>query len=357
LSSSPADTANRHDPILRVEGLAKHYPMVGGALRRRSTETLRALDGVSFELERGTTLAIVGESGCGKSTLALTLARLLEPTAGRAFFDGSDIAAMRGDELRAFRRQVQIVFQDPFESLNPTMTVAQIVSEPFAIHKGTVPRGEWRTRVSELLELVGLRRDQIDRLPSQFSGGQRQRIGIARAIALNPAMLICDEPVSALDVSVQAQVINLLQDIQERLGLTYIFISHDLGVVRHIADHVAVMYLGRIVEYGSVDDVFERAQHPYTRALVSSAPAARFAVDRPERILLSGEVPSPTRIPVGCSFATRCWQATDLCREVEPVLAAPTAAGHVSACHYPRLVAETDQQIVDVPQPTSNGEL
>jgi oligopeptide/dipeptide ABC transporter ATP-binding protein len=297
--------------------LVKHYPIISGVVRRKQTGALRALDGVSFELRAGRTLGVVGESGCGKSTLARTLLRLVEPTAGHAYFRGDDIFAMSKHELRAFRRSVQVVLQDPFESLNPRMTVGQIVAEPWVIHSGIVAKPQRRRRVGELLEMVGLQPDFIDRFPGQFSGGQRQRIGIARALALNPDLIICDEPVSALDVSVQAQVVNLLQDIQKEFNLAYIFIAHDLGVVRHIADDVGVMYLGKMVEYGTDKQ------------------------NRAARIMLVGDVPSPANPPSGCSFRTRCSYAQEVCSTATPALEAHDSDGHRTACHFAdRLVSQ-----------------
>jgi len=325
--------ASVDEPLLRVEGLVKHYPIVSGAVRKKNTGALRAVDGVSFELRRGESLGLVGESGCGKSTLSQTLLRLVEPTAGHAYYRGRDIFAMSRKELKDFRRRVQIVFQDPFESLNPRMPVGRIIAEPWAIHPGIVPRSEQRKRAAELLEMVGLKPKHIDRYPEQFSGGQRQRIGVARAIALNPEIIICDEPVSALDVSVQAQVVNLLQDLQKELGLSYLFIAHDLAVVRHIADRVAVMYLGKMVEYGTESSIFERSRHPYTEALVSAVPVAKFERARRERILLVGEVPSPANPPSGCRFHTRCRYAESICQESEPELSARGVPGHEAACH------------------------
>lgn len=329
------DTLPPGEPILRVEGLVKHFPIMSGSIRKRQTGALRAVDGVGFELRPGESLGLVGESGCGKSTLAQTLLRLVEPTSGHAYYRGQDIFAMSRKELKELRRKMQIVFQDPFESLNPRMTVGQIIAEPWVIHRGIVPRSEQRKCAAALLEMVGLRPQHIDRYPAQFSGGQRQRIGVARAIALNPEVIICDEPVSALDVSVQAQVVNLLQDLQRNLGLSFIFIAHDLGVVRHIADNVAVMYLGKIVEYGTESDIFERPRHPYTEALVSAVPVAKFdRSGRRERILLIGDVPSPANPPSGCNFRTRCRYAQDVCQEVEPSLEERGIPGHESACHF-----------------------
>jgi len=322
-------------PLLKVSNLVKHYPIFTGSVRRKQTGALRAVDGVSFELHAGRTLGLVGESGCGKSTLARTLLRLVEPTSGHAYFRGRDIFAMSKDELRAFRRSVQVVLQDPFESLNPRMTVGQIISEPWVIHSGVVAKAQRRHRVGELLEMVGLRPDFIDRFPAQFSGGQRQRIGIARALALNPALIICDEPVSALDVSVQAQVVNLLQDIQKEFHLAYIFIAHDLGVVRHIADDVGVMYLGKMVEYGSEAAVFSSPRHPYTKALMSAVPVAKFGNEkRADRILLVGDLPSAANPPSGCHFRTRCSYAQDICSVAEPELESRDGGNHETACHF-----------------------
>jgi oligopeptide transport system ATP-binding protein len=329
------DKPEQEAPLLKVTDLVKHYPIISGVVRRKQTGALRALDGVSFELRAGRTLGVVGESGCGKSTLARTLLRLVEPTAGHAYFRGDDIFAMSKHELRAFRRSVQVVLQDPFESLNPRMTVGQIVAEPWVIHSGIVAKPQRRRRVGELLEMVGLQPDFIDRFPGQFSGGQRQRIGIARALALNPDLIICDEPVSALDVSVQAQVVNLLQDIQKEFNLAYIFIAHDLGVVRHIADDVGVMYLGKMVAYGTEARVFSNPQHPYTKALMSAVPVAKFDKhNRAARIMLVGDVPSPANPPSGCSFRTRCAYAQDVCSTATPALEAHDSDGHRTACHF-----------------------
>jgi oligopeptide/dipeptide ABC transporter ATP-binding protein len=323
--------------LLRVENLVKHYTVDDEVTGRRGAAVLRAVDGVSFQLAVGETLGLVGESGCGKSTLAQTLLRLVEPTSGQVYYRGQDVYSMSRQELKGFRKNVQIVFQDPFESLNPRKTVAQIIAEPWTIHPGIVPRAQWRSRAAELLELVGLQPQHLDRYPGQFSGGQRQRIGIARAVAVEPDLLICDEPVSALDVSVQAQILNLIQDIQRELGLGLIFISHDLGVVRHIADKIGVMYLGKMMEYGAEQDVFERPGHPYTEALIGSVPVSRTERDAaPPRRILEGDLPSPVNPPSGCRFRTRCWNAADICATQEPELKAPDADGrtHV-ACHFP----------------------
>ncbi|SFR93971.1 peptide/nickel transport system ATP-binding protein [Halomicrobium zhouii] len=308
------------DPLLRVEDLRKHYVDGGGLLDRvlgEEPDRVRAVDGVSFEVEQGETLGLVGESGCGKSTTGETLLRLRDPTDGAAYFDGDDVFAMDETELRDFRTRAQIVFQDPFSSLDPRMTAGQTIAEPLRIHDiGTT--AERRERAMELLERVGLSADQFDRYPHEFSGGQRQRIGIARALALEPDLIVCDEPVSALDVSVQAQVLNLLEDLQEDLGLTYLFIAHDLSVVRHISDRVAVMYLGEIVETGPVDRIFEDPRHPYTQALLESVPRAD-ASEYGRRVdALPGDVPSPRDPPAGCRFHTRCPHAREACTAEDP---------------------------------------
>ena len=324
------------DVVLRAEELVKHYPIKTGVIRR-TTGHVRAVDGVSLELRRGETLGVVGESGCGKSTLGRLLMRLEEPTSGRVSLDGVDMHASSGAAMRKMRRDIQIVFQDPYTSLNPRKTVGDIVGEPFDIHPDVVPRGGRRRRVQELLDLVGLNPEHINRYPHQFSGGQRQRIGIARGIALNPKVLICDEPVSALDVSVQAQVVNLHEKLQDELGLAYVFIAHDLSVVRHISDRVAVMYLGKIVEVGTEHEIYETPTHPYTRALLSAVPVPDpRAREVRQQIVLTGDVPSPANPPSGCRFHTRCWKATELCSREEPALVERPDGngGHASACHY-----------------------
>ena len=323
------------EPLLRVEDLVTHFPLTRGILFKRTVGHVRAVDGVTFDLSPGETLGLVGESGCGKSTVAKTVLRLVEPTSGHAWFAGEDIFAMSPGRLRRLRRELQIIFQDPYSSLNPRMTVGDIVNEAWEVHPDVVPKGERRRRLGELLERVGLDPDHRTRYPHQFSGGQRQRIGIARALALRPRVLICDEPVSALDVSVQAQVVNLLEELQEEFGFAYVFIAHDLSIVRHISDRVAVMYLGRIVEFGDEDDVYERPTHPYTQALLSAAPVpdpARRSVGN--RIRLEGDLPDPADPPSGCNFRTRCFKAQPRCAEEDPALVDRFGHGHPSACLF-----------------------
>ncbi len=320
--------------ILRAENLVKHYPIRSGVLRR-TVGHVRAVDGVSFELKAGETLGVVGESGCGKSTLGRLLMRLEEPTEGVLDFDGVDVYSQTRRNMRRVRRDIQIVFQDPYTSLNPRKTVADIIGEPFQIHTDVVPRDKRRARVQELMEMVGLNPEHVNRYAHQFSGGQRQRIGIARGIALNPKVLVCDEPVSALDVSVQAQVINVMERLQKELGLAYVFIAHDLSVVRHISDRVAVMYLGKMVEIGNENQIYERPTHPYTQALLSAVPVPDPTLrGQRQQIVLQGDLPSPANPPSGCRFRTRCWKAEDICAREVPALVDRPADPHPSACHF-----------------------
>ncbi len=315
--------------LLEAEGLVKHFP-AKYSLLGRPTSYVKAVDGVSFSIDRGETLAIVGESGCGKSTVSRLVLRLIEPDAGAIRFEGRDLLAMDANELRAFRRDAQIIFQDPYASLNPRMTVGQILTEPLALHDLVRPE-QRRGRVEELLRLVGLEPRFSRRYPHEFSGGQRQRIAIARALAVEPKLVICDEPVSALDVSIRSQILNLLRDLQERLGLAYIFVSHDLAVVKHIADRVAVMNLGRIVETADSEALFASPRHPYSRALLSAIPVPKPQARR-SRILLQGELPSALNPPAGCRFRPRCPFAVDRCQSDMPELM-PDQAGHATACH------------------------
>ncbi|MFW6187259.1 MAG: ABC transporter ATP-binding protein [Actinomycetota bacterium] len=321
-------------PLLELRELTKHFPLTQGIVFRKTVGQVRAVDGVSMTIGPGETLGLVGESGSGKSTVAKLVMALERPTAGQVLYKGRDVAAMSGRELREYRRNVQIIFQDPYSSLNPRMTVGDIVAEAWDVHPNSVARRDRSARVRELLERVGLRADYANRYPHQFSGGQRQRIGIARALALRPEVIVCDEPVSALDVSVQAQVINLLQDLQDEFGLSFLFIAHDLSVVRHLSDRVAVMYLGSVVETGERDAIYSRAAHPYTQALLSAVPVHEPALrGARERIMLSGDLPSPANPPSGCRFRTRCWKAQDICAEEAPALV-DRGQGHPSACHF-----------------------
>ncbi|UED84357.1 ABC transporter ATP-binding protein [Streptomyces profundus] len=332
----------RGEPILEVVDLVKHFPLTRGILFRRQIGAVKAVDGVSLSLYPGETLGIVGESGCGKSTVAKLLMNLESPTSGTIRYKGEDISRLSGRALKAVRRNIQMVFQDPYTSLNPRMTVGDIIGEPFEIHPEVAPKGDRRTRVRELLDVVGLNPEYINRYPHQFSGGQRQRIGIARGLALNPEIIVADEPVSALDVSVQAQVINLMERLQNEFGLSYMFIAHDLSIVRHISDRVGVMYLGRVVEIGSDEEIYRFPTHPYTQALLSAVPVPDpVASSRRERIILAGDVPSPANPPSGCHFRTRCWKAQQKCADVDPDLVVPghlraegPPVAHPSACHF-----------------------
>ena len=319
-------------PLLEVKSLVKHFELRKNSGLRKNKRIVQAVSDVSFTLERGHTLGIVGESGSGKTTVGRCLLHLIEPTSGSVIFDGNNLSTLSFEELRILRRRMQIVFQDPFASLDPKMTVGASIAEPFTVQGIS---GNHDEKVVELLQLVGLASDHAKRFPHEFSGGQRQRIGIARALALNPDLIILDEPVSALDVSIQAGIVNLFGDLQKRLGMSYVFIAHDLSVVRHIADQVAVMYLGKIVEIGAKDAVYDHPTHPYTKALLSAVPIANPTTERSrKRIMLEGDVPSPVNPPSGCRFRTRCWKAQALCETSEPALIVrPT--GQMSACHFP----------------------
>lgn len=317
------------EPLLKVENLKKYFPIYGGIFQR-TVGHVKAVDDISFEVKKGETLALVGESGCGKSTTGRTLLRLLEPTGGKVFFEGEELTKLNNEQMRRRRRDLQIVFQDPFASLNPRKTVFKIIEEPLIVHNYG-DKEKRREKVYQLLEVVGLHRDHARRYPHQFSGGQRQRIGIARALALNPKLIVADEPVSALDVSIQSQVLNLMEDLQEQFDLTYIFISHDLSVVRHISDRVAVMYLGAIVEMADKEDLYNQPLHPYTQALLSAVPEPDPDIKK-ERILLTGDVPSPAKPPSGCKFHTRCMYKMDICTTERPDFK-DVGNNHIVACH------------------------
>jgi len=331
------------DAIMEVRDLVKHFPIRAGFLQRQ-VGAVQAVDGVSFDVMRGETLGLVGESGCGKSTTARLLLRLMAPTSGSIKFDGREIAHIKGSELKALRRDMQMIFQDPYSSLNPRKTVGSIISDPFVIHRIN-PEGGRKRAVQELMDTVGLNPEHYNRYPHEFSGGQRQRIGVARALALKPKVIVADEPVSALDVSIQAQVLNLLRDLQRDLGLTLIFIAHDLSVVRHMCDRVAVMYLGRIYELATSEQLYAHPRMPYTGALMSAVPVPdpRLAAVK-KRQILTGDVPSPTNPPPGCRFHTRCWKAQEICRQEDPALE-PKEGGNLAACHFPLTDAEVLERV------------
>jgi oligopeptide transport system ATP-binding protein len=330
----PADAKRKKigQTLLKVRGLKKHFPITSGLLVQRQTGAVKAVDGLDFEVFQGETLGLVGESGCGKSTTGRTILQLYRPTDGTVEFEGKDLVKLKGEDLRKMRKKMQMIFQDPYASLNPRMTVGRIVAEPLEVHNVGTPQ-ERTERVQYLLERVGLNPYFVNRYPHEFSGGQRQRIGIARALALNPSLIVADEPISALDVSIQAQVVNLLQDLQEELGLTYLFIAHDLSMVRHICDRVAVMYLGKIVELATSDELYNNPLHPYTQSLLSAVPIPDPEEERRRsRIILKGDVPSPANPPVGCNFNTRCPVAINTCFKDEPILT-EVSPGHWVSCH------------------------
>ncbi|WP_371662731.1 ABC transporter ATP-binding protein [Streptomyces sp. NBC_00280] len=333
-ASTAAAASGEREVLLKVEGLVKHFPIKKGILQRQ-VGAVKAVDGIDFEVRKGETLGVVGESGCGKSTMGRVITRLQEPTAGSIHFEGQDITRLSAAGMRPLRRDIQMIFQDPYGSLNPRHTIGSIVSAPFRL-QGVEPEGGVKKEVQGLLELVGLSPEHFNRYPHEFSGGQRQRIGIARALALKPKLVVADEPVSALDVSIQAQVVNLMDDLQKELGLTYVIIAHDLSVVRHVSDRIAVMYLGKIVELSDRSSLYEAPMHPYTKALMSAVPVPdpKRRGTKSERILLKGDVPSPIAPPSGCRFHTRCWKATEICKTTEPPLL-ELKPGQQVACHHP----------------------
>lgn len=320
--------------LIDVRELKMHFPLTQGIILQRTIGHVRAVDGVSFTIERGKTLGLVGESGSGKTTIGRTIIRLYKPTSGQVLFGDQDLAKLKGEELRQLRQRVQMIFQDPFASLNPRFTIGSLIAEPMHIYR-VASRAEIHERTMELLKVVGLRSEYVDRYPHEFSGGQRQRIAVARALSINPEFVIADEPVSALDVSIRAQVLNLLQRLQRQFNLTYLFISHDLSVVRHVADRIAVMYLGKIVELADRDELYQSPKHPYTKALLSAIPIPDPQIEkRRQRIILTGDLPSPINIPKGCRFHTRCPMAQEICREVEPGFERKEGREHFAACHF-----------------------
>jgi len=341
-TSDGAPAPRKGEPLMEVRDLVKHFPLTSGIIFQRKVGAVQAVDGISFDVMRGETLGLVGESGCGKSTTARLLLRLMDPTSGSIRFEGEEIADTSGDRLKKLRQDMQMIFQDPYSSLNPRKTVGSIIGEPFVIHEVESDAGKRKKRVQELMDIVGLNPEHYNRFPHEFSGGQRQRIGVARAIALKPKLIVADEPVSALDVSIQAQIINLLEELQDELGLTIIFIAHDLSVVRHVCDRIAVMYLGKIVEMADADALFEHPRHPYTGALLSAVPVPdpRLAKGK-QRQVLGGDVPSPTNPPPACRFHTRCSKAKDGVCNVEEPLLEHKDGGNLAACHFPL----TDQEI------------
>jgi oligopeptide transport system ATP-binding protein len=335
MTAQQSTGSNQGDVLLDVEGLYMHFPLTQGILFQRKVGAVQAVDGISFQVTKGETLGLVGESGCGKSTAGRAILQLYKPTGGSVTFQGKDLVKLDGGDMRKMRRHLQMIFQDPYASLNPRMTVGSIISEPMQIHN-LVPKKQRNERVQELLQTVGLNPYFANRYPHEFSGGQRQRIGVARALAANPAFIVADEPVSALDVSIQAQIINLLEELQEQFGLTYLFIAHDLSVVRHISDRVAVMYLGKFMELADRNSIYDDPLHPYTKALLSAVPVPDPIIEKKrERIILTGDVPSPINPPSGCHFHTRCPYVMDVCKKIEPRFV-DQGGGHYVACHlYP----------------------
>jgi peptide/nickel transport system ATP-binding protein/oligopeptide transport system ATP-binding protein len=344
-TSGGAPAPRKGEPLMEVRDLVKHFPLTSGIIFQRKVGAVQAVDGISFDVLRGETLGLVGESGCGKSTTARLLLRLMDPTSGSIRFEGEEIADVSGAKLKKLRQDMQMIFQDPYSSLNPRKTVGTIIGEPFSIQGLHTGEGERKRTVQELMDTVGLNPEHYNRYPHEFSGGQRQRIGVARALALKPKLIVADEPVSALDVSIQAQILNLLRQLQRDMGITLVFIAHDLSVVRHMCDRVAVMYLGRIVELASSEQLYSHPRMPYTGALMSAVPVAdpRLAAAK-KRQVLSGDVPSPTNPPPGCRFHTRCWKAQELCREQDPPLEIKQG-GNLAACHFPLTDAEVLERV------------